>query len=52
MANRDQAVTVMIGTVTAARANMEESTTTPGTYTRSHTLAAGSHGRFAYDHRL
>ena len=42
MANRDQAVTVMIGTVTAARANMEESTTTPGTYTRSHTLAAGS----------
>ena len=42
MANRDQSVTVMIGTVTAARANMEESTTSPGTYTRSHTLAAGS----------
>ena len=42
MANRDQTATVMIGTVTAARANMEESTTSPGTYTRSHTLAAGS----------
>ena len=41
-ANRDQTVTVMLGTLTAARANMEPSATDPGMYTRSHTLAAGS----------
>ena len=42
MANRDQMVTARIGTVDAAPANMMESTTSPGTYTREHTLAAGS----------
>ena len=41
-ANRDQTVTVMLGTITAARANLPESTTTPGTYTRDFPLAAGS----------
>ena len=42
MANRDQTVTARIGTVDAMPANMDESATSPGTYTRSHTLAAGS----------
>ena len=44
MANRDQTLTFTIGTsiVTGGGSDLTESTTSPGTYTGSHTLAAGS----------
>ena len=42
MATPNKTVTVTIGSITAAPANMDPSTDSPGTYTRIHPLAMGS----------